>query len=117
MLRAALLLTLIAGTADAQCRTAATGAGCVAVPGARTGPRELGPPPIEIGARMERGRYEILHETAWYGLPRATGTWVYMRVEDDLYRVDWRTLEVLERVTDQMRRPWPEPQTGTAPGS
>ena len=89
-------------------------------------PAVLGPPPVEIGARLPRDRYEIVLETDWYGLPRATGSWIYMRIEDDLYRVDWRTMEVLERVTAQMRRPWPQPaspatrgaaQTGTAAGS
>lgn len=122
MIRAIVLLALwLAGPASAECRTAETGAGCVTVPGVRLGPPELRPPPVEIGARLPRGRYDIVHETEWYGLPRATGTWVYMRIEDDLYRVDWRTMEVLERVTQAMRRPWPEPQaepqTGTEPAS
>ena len=101
------LALLMAFPADAQCRLATTGAACVTVPN-REAYEYPDPGPVEIGATLPRDTWPTIWETEHYGLPRPTDTWVYMRVEDDLYRVDWRTMEVLERVTHRMRRNFPD---------
>ena len=94
----------------AQCLTANTGAGCATAP-IRTAPRStgriLGPAPIEIGTFIERGQYSILMNAPYYGLPRARDGWVYYRIEDDVYRVDYNTMEVLERATAETSANWP----------
>lgn len=97
--------------AVAQCLTAKTGAGCstarviVAPPAATSA--ELGPGPVEIGSILPRGEYSMLMNATWYGLPQAKDGWVYFRVEDDVYRVDFQTREVLERATSEAGRNWP----------
>ena len=100
----------LASGAQGQCLTANTGAGCatakiISVP--RTPARELGPPPVEIGAILPRGAYSIVLNARWYGLPDARDGWVYYRIEDDVYRVDYRTMEVLERATSEAGANWP----------
>jgi hypothetical protein len=42
----------------------------------------------------------------YYGLPTVSDGWVYFRIKDDIYRVDWRSHTVLERVTHQASRNW-----------
>ncbi|MCA1774359.1 MAG: hypothetical protein LC676_01750 [Loktanella sp.] len=95
--------------ADAQCRTANTGATCITVP-QRERPdteRTLGPAPVEIGTVLPRGRYTMVMNAKWYGLPPAKDGWVYFRVEDDVYRVDYETRVVLERATSEAAANWP----------
>ncbi|WP_375254653.1 hypothetical protein [Yoonia sp.] len=101
----ALGLILLPNTAAAQCRMAVAGANCVTVPpSART---YVPPPgPVEIGDILERGEYSMLMNSRYYGLPAVSDGWVYMRIEDEIYRVDWRTHEVLEKVTDQANNRW-----------
>ena len=102
---AALVLSLIIvpSTAAAQCRMAVAGANCVTVPqSARTAVVD----PVEIGDTLERGEYSMLMNSRYYGLPSVSDGWVYMRIEDEIYRVDWRSHEVLEKVTDQANRRW-----------
>ena len=101
------LLLLMAGPVEAQCRLATTGAACVTVPD-REAFEYPDPGPVEIGATLPRDTWPTIWETEYYGLPRVAERWNYIRVEDDLYRVDWRTMEVLERVTHRMRRPFPD---------
>ena len=59
--------------------------------------------PIEIGTELPK-RYTMLLNTEHYGLPAPEDGWVYFVVDRDLYRVDLRSREVLERVTDQANR-------------
>jgi hypothetical protein len=99
----ALVATALPALANAQCRMAVAGANCVAVPQSAATAR---PPPVAIGQILERGEYSMLMNARYYGLPSVSDGWVYMRIEDDVYRVDWRTHRVLEQVTDQTNRNW-----------
>ena len=82
---------------------AVAGANCVTVPqSARTAVVD----PVEIGDTLKRGEYSMLMNSRYYGLPSVSDGWVYMRIEDEIYRVDWRSHEVLEKVTDQANRRW-----------
>lgn len=99
-----IMTALHTGPAIAQCRMAIAGANCVTVPEASRRPPP--PPPVEIGQILERGEYSMLMNARYYGLPSVSDGWVYMRIEDDIFRVDWRTHEVLEMVTDQANRNW-----------
>ncbi|WP_143057971.1 hypothetical protein [Loktanella fryxellensis] len=65
------------------------------------------PPPVAIGEILAPGRYSMVMDATWYGLPPAQDGWVYYRIADDVYRVDWRTMEVLERATDEAGANWP----------
>jgi len=109
--RALIILSFVPTLVSAQCLTAKTGAGCttarviVAPPSAQA--PELGPGPVEVGEILPRGEYSMLMNATWYGLPPAKDGWVYFRVEDDVYRVDFQTREVLERATAEAGRNWP----------
>jgi len=108
-----ILLALFPTDLPAQCLTAKTGAGCssariiVAPPTAPSTAPDLGSGPVEIGSILPRGEYSMLMNAKWYGLPAAKDGWVYFRVEDDIYRVDFETREVLERATAEAGRNWP----------
>jgi len=93
---------LTATSAQSQCRIAVAGTSCVAIPQ----PLTPEPGPVEIGEILERGQYSILMNARYYGLPAVSDGWVYMRIEDEIYRVDWRSHRVLEQVTDQASRNW-----------
>lgn len=108
MIRLAVFLALIAPGAEAQCRTANTGAGCATARVIVTPPAaDPGPGPVEIGTILPRGEYTMVMNARWYGLPPARDGWVYFRVEDDVYRVDYATREVLERATEEAGENWP----------
>lgn len=98
----ALAAALMPASADAQCRIAVAGTACVAMPQS-SGPR---PGPVNIGEVVERGEYSMLMNARYYGLPSARDGWIYMRIEEEIYRVDYRTHEVLERVTHKASRNW-----------
>ena len=91
----------------AQCRMATTGAACVVAPKRTVKPRELGPPPVALGDILPRGKYSMILNADYYGLPLARDGWVYFRIEQDAYRVDYRTMEVLERATLEASKRWP----------
>ena len=59
--------------------------------------------PVKIGNTLP-AQYYILMNTRRYGLPPPKDGWMYFRVEREVYRVDSRTREVLERVTEQANR-------------
>ncbi len=108
-MRTAILIICLASfgmpqAAAAQCRMAVAGANCVAVPQSQSTTARKGP--VEIGTILARGEYSMLMNSRYYGLPAVSDGWVYMRIEDDIYRVDWRTHEVLELVTHQANRNW-----------
>ena len=73
----------------------------------RVAPSDPGPGPVEIGDILERGKYTMVMNARWYGLPPARDGWVYFRVEDEVYRVDYLTRKVLERATPEAGRNWP----------
>ncbi|TNC73362.1 hypothetical protein [Rubellimicrobium roseum] len=97
--------------AEAQCRTASTGARCVRVLDVPARPMDVSnvamtsastaTPLTRVGDVLPRGEYSIILNADYYGLPPVSDGWVYMRVGSDAFRVDWRTHEVLERVTDR----------------
>ncbi|RYH03245.1 hypothetical protein EU805_05845 [Salipiger sp. IMCC34102] len=99
--------TLPPAPATAQCRMASIGAGCATAPIRRVSPPDPGPPPVDIGEILDRGRYSMLMNAGYYGLPLPQDGWVYFRIERDIYRVDYRTMEVLERATAEAARNWP----------
>ena len=107
-----LALLALAPAAQAQCRFAAIGAGCAEVE--QSEPRMVmvkarppAPPPVEIGEVLERGQYSMLMNAAYYGLPLPRDGWVYFRIDRDVYRVDYRTMTVLERATGETARNFP----------
>ncbi|WP_400087937.1 hypothetical protein [Yoonia sp. R78084] len=106
MLRKLISIAVVAVTlptiGQAQCRIAVAGTACVAIPQ----PLTPQPGPVEIGEILERGQYSMIMNARYYGLPTVSDGWVYFRIEDEIYRVDWRSHEVLERVTDQASRNW-----------
>lgn len=106
MLRKLVSIAVVAVTlptiGQAQCRIAVAGTACVAIPQ----PLTPQPGPVEIGEILERGQYSMIMNARYYGLPTVSDGWVYFRIEDEIYRVDWRSHEVLERVTDQASRNW-----------
>jgi hypothetical protein len=93
-------LTVAAAPAQAQCRMAAAGA-CVSVPIKKS------LPPVTIGEVIQKGKYSMVMDARWYGLPPAQDGWVYFRIERDVYRVDYITMTVLERATAETGRNWP----------
>ena len=95
-----ILFSIVASAASAQCRMAAAGA-CHVVPVKKA------PPPVEIGEIIPRGKYSMVMDATWYGLPPAQDGWIYYRIGRDVYRVDYRTMEVLERATEETSRNWP----------
>lgn len=99
---AALLAVMLPSLADAQCRIAVAGTACVAIPQS-SAPK---PGPVDIGDVLDRGQYSMLMNARYYGLPNARDGWVYMQIEGEIYRVDWRSHRVLERVTHKAGRNW-----------
>ena len=99
---AAVFTATLPSIMHAQCRMAVAGTACVSVPQ----PSTPAPGPVAVGEFLERGEYSMLMNAPYYGLPRVSDGWVYMRIEDDIYRVDWSSHEVLERVTNQASRNW-----------
>lgn len=98
----AALLTAPAGTALAECRMAAAG-NCQTVPEDKRTLLPLIdmdlPDAYSVGDRIPRGTYSILMDRAYYGLPPVADGWVYMHIGDEIFRVDWDSHEVLEKVT------------------
>jgi hypothetical protein len=101
--------TLSVASPASACATANTGARCIAVPArpaeivevASRSSASVASPALEIGAVLPRGEYSIILNAEYYGLPPVRDGWVYMRVGGDAYRVDWRSHQVLERVTER----------------
>jgi len=97
---------------QAECRTAQAGARCLLAMAPPSRPADLveagamsnasAPSPLMgVGDVVPRGEYSIILNADYYGLPPVSDGWVYMRVGPDAYRVDWRSHQVLERVTDK----------------
>jgi hypothetical protein len=99
---AILIICTLPQTGAAQCRIAVAGTACVSIPKPTT-PR---PGPVAIGDVLERGQYSMLMNARYYGLPTVSDGWIYMQIEDEIYRVDWRSHRVLERVTHKASRNW-----------
>ncbi len=102
MICAAVIAGVVPTFAAAQCRIAVAGTACVSIPQ----PLTPAPGPAQIGDVLERGKYSMVMNARYYGLPAVSDGWIYMRIEEDIYRVDWRSHTVLERVTKQASRNW-----------
>jgi hypothetical protein len=94
MTRAAVLLTLAlavsaAGPASAECSTLGM-AGTKCITAAPRVSYKAGDP-LPDGA-------ELVLNPRYYGLPAVDGAWRYYRVGHSVYRVDSRTLTLIERV-------------------
>ena len=113
----AALPALFANAAAAACSTERTGAVCIrvidSVPSdvpsrpdhiveAAMTNASASSPLIGVGEVLPRGEYSLILNADYYGLPPVSDGWVYMRVGQDAYRVDWQTHEVLERVTENV---------------
>ena len=103
---------LFPSLAQAECSTADAGARCIRAIAPPSRPTHLveasamsnasAPSPLmSVGAVVPRGEYSIILNAEYYGLPPVSDGWVYMRVGSDAYRVDWRSHQVLERVTEK----------------
>ena len=94
MTRAALLLTLVfalsaAGPASAGCSTLGmAGTKCIT-----PAPRVT----YQAGDPLPEGA-ELVLNPRYYGLPAVDGAWRYYRVGLSVYRVDSRTMTLIERV-------------------
>ncbi len=100
----AIVFSTLPGAVSAQCRIAIAGTNCVSVPQSQKAAPKPGP--VKVGDMLERGEYSMLLNASYYGLSGVADGWVYMRIEEDIYRVDWNSHEVLERVTDQANANW-----------
>ncbi len=109
-LAALLAVSLLPGAARADC--AAGDLSCLDLPEVPARPAHLAAsgmmssastpePLVAVGEVLPRGEYSIILNADYYGLPPVSDGWVYMRVERDVFRVDWQSQQVLERVTDQ----------------
>lgn len=58
------------------------------------------PLPFAAGDTLPRGQYNIVLNTEYHGLPPVQSGWLYYRVDRHVYRVDRRSMEVLELVRD-----------------
>ncbi|NSX56391.1 hypothetical protein [Parasulfitobacter algicola] len=56
-------------------------------------------PKYKDGDVIPVGKYSLLLNTQYYGLPRATDGWVYMQIDEHVYRVDWKTHTILSLAT------------------
>lgn len=75
------------------------GTKCVTVPDS-----QITVSPYGVGDMLPRGKYQVLLNAQYYGLPQAKdGSW-YFKVDRRVMRVRPDTLEVLEDVTDQTNR-------------
>ena len=93
------LFLLAAPPVQAQCRIQTTSSNCVVVPQS-----QRTPPAVNVGDILPRGQYNMVMNAPYYGLPRARDGWVYFRVERDIVRVQLRSMEVLEIVTNEAAR-------------
>ena len=77
---------------ETACLTGNTGAGCVVVPASSR------KPPLENGVILERGKHNLLMNVDYYGLEPVRDGWVYMEIDEEIYRVDWSTHEIVGHV-------------------
>ena len=93
---ALLLATSVALPADAACRIA--GAKCL------TPEKKSAAPRYAEGEILPRGKYQVVLNTEYFGLPQTDGTFWYFKVENRVLKVRPDTMEVLADVTWEARR-------------
>ena len=109
-LAVAMVALSLPGSAQAGC-LAGSGASCLASEGVPARPAALvqialsttsaPSAQVAVGEVLPRGKYSLILDAGYYGLPPVAQGWVYMRVGQDAFRVDWQSHQVLERVTDE----------------
>lgn len=97
---AALAATCLAvPSAEAACRI--TGAKCL------TAPQQANIVRYDVGETLPRGKYQVLLNTEYYGLPATDGSFWYFKVERRVLKVVPSTMVVLADVTrDASRAVW-----------
>lgn len=101
----AALGTLLSPAVALACSTAATGAGCIEVVATPVLASAAVPtavaPALASGDVLAPGGFSVLLNAAYYGLPAAADGWVYVRVERQVVRMDWRSRTVIDDVTER----------------
>ncbi|MEM9343777.1 MAG: hypothetical protein AAGA87_12095 [Pseudomonadota bacterium] len=95
LLPLALILTLTAGAAQAICLE---GMKCITIESFDD------TAPYAVGETLPRGKYRVLLNTTYHGLPASDGTFWYFRVGRHVLQVDSQSMEVLADVTRKARR-------------
>jgi len=94
---------IAATAAQADCLTAATGAGCrmalSSTSGVKTVEAVSTSPRYDVGDHLPRGQYYMLMNRSYYGLPPIDGYWRYYEVDNRVLKVHPDTLEVLGDAT------------------
>lgn len=88
------LIPFLAASPAAPC---ATGAKCLKVPVTESAA------PYAPGDVIPDGEFNLLLNVTYHGLPPSDGTFLYARTGRHVYRVDARTLAVIEDVTRDAR--------------
>ncbi|MEL6644041.1 MAG: hypothetical protein AAFQ79_08910 [Pseudomonadota bacterium] len=88
--------TVVALPADAACRI--EGAKCL------TAPQAAKIDTYEVGETLPRGKYQVLLNTEYYGLPATDGSFWYFKVDRRVLKVVPSTMVVLADVTREARR-------------
>ncbi len=103
-MRLAVVFIVLASAAEAQCRMAVAG-NCQTVPEDKQTLLPLMdldlPDLFDVGDQIPRGEYHIMMDRTYFGLPPVADGWVYMHIGDEIFRVDWESHRVLEKVTWQ----------------
>ncbi|MEM1064860.1 MAG: hypothetical protein AAGJ74_05115 [Pseudomonadota bacterium] len=86
-----LAMLFVASSAEAACRIA--GAKCL------TPEKRAEVTRYAVGEALPRGKYTVLLNTEYYGLPPTDGTFWYFKVDRRVLKVEPQTMEVLEDVT------------------
>lgn len=92
----ALVLALGAPGAGMAC---VAGTKCLSVPEAKKSAA-----PYAVGEELPRGKYNVLLNTRYHGLPASDGSFWYYQVGRHVFKVDARSNTVLEDVTRDARR-------------
>lgn len=79
--------------------TCVPGTKCMTVPEAQKSAA-----PYAVGEELPRGRYNVLLNTRYHGLPASDGSFWYYKVGRYVLKVDARSHRVLEDVTRDARR-------------
>ena len=60
--------------------------------------------PYEVGDTLPRGKYRVLLNATYHGLPASDGSFWYYRIGRHVLKVDPQSMEVLADVTRKARR-------------
>lgn len=97
-MRLILLALLLASTASAAQAICLDGMKCITIENFDDSA------PYEVGDTLPRGKYRVLLNTTYHGLPASDGSFWYFRVGRHVLQVDSQSMEVLADVTRKARR-------------